>query len=624
MVPCPRAAAFVHQEARSVRLEERVVFKNFSSRHIFNLFVLPLGIMVFLLTPDGEFRQLPCPGTITIGRNDDNNIVERHRTVSGNHCKIIVEPIAGIKNKVQMWLEDCKSMNGTYVGASPLEIEKVIGRTAIHTNWYFRIGHLTKYFQIVEHIPLDADIVVPELTILPKDGKGRMGTRTMGASVDLVPPEIKASTLPKLDIPPKPASSIDGRPGGTVHFAEESPVVVGGGSSSDSVLPALAGTADVGAKAAEGLRPLPQLASAEAKSYTNPPSSQSNSAKGTAFGALKLPAFRVYDKLKEGSLLKYLDLLDQWKDQLISIKDHILKGNADLDRYMKAILAKSYRAKQSKKGRYQGRYLYLANPKVVDKDRDAKESKGDTPRETLLAELVAESMSRQLGSEGGVYDCTEGVLNGLHELLTHCFLGAQIGPTFVENMSDENKELDFLLQNELLTVLQSCILSAQSLQSSALISSITEYYRQRENPCEMASIVEECVTIMRRVAAFIVKSDEIVNEEFSVGEYYEVVLMCVSTVVEEFYDAYTVLLTLSAEAEQATVTHSHANKGSKQVHSTRLVDSYNEEVEEMRQMKYDADLLSLLERVREQEAGLISEKFKRYDVYVFNVNERPI
>ncbi|RYH29197.1 FHA domain-containing protein [archaeon] len=564
--------------------------------------------MVFLLTPDGEFRQLPCPGTVTIGRDEDNNIVERHRTVSGKHCKIILEPIAGVKSKVQMWLEDSKSMNGTYVGPSPLEIEKVIGRAAIHINWYFRIGHLTKYFQIVEHIPLDADIIVPELTILPKDGKGRMGTRTMGASVDLVLPEIKTSTLPKLDIPAKPANN-EGKAGGTVHFAEENPVVVG--NSVDGVLPVLTGAIDPGSKTAEGVRPFPQLPSTEAKAYSNPSSVQTNPPKGTAFGALKLPTFRVYDKLKEGSLLKYLDLLDQWKEQLFSIKDHILKGNSDLDRYIKAILAKSYRAKQSKKGRYQGRYLYLANPKVVDKVRDGNSVKGDTPRETLLAELVAESMSRQLEVEGGVYECSERVLNGLHELLTHCFLGAQIGPTFVQNMSDENKELDFLLQNELLTVLQACIHSAQSLQSSPLISSITEYYRKRENPCEMVSIVEECVTIMQRIAAFIVKSDEIVNEEFSVGEYYEVVLMCISTVVEEIYDVYTVLLTLAAEAEQAAVTHTHTNKGSKQVHSTRLMDSYNEEVEEMRQMKYDADLLSLLERVREQEAGLISEKFKR-------------
>eukprot|EP01031_Cornospumella_fuschlensis_P036560 gene36560-44351_t len=556
--------------------------------------------MVFLLTPDGEFKQLPCPGTVTIGRDESNTIVERHRTVSSEHCKIIIEPITGVKNKVQMWLEDTKSMNGTYVGPSPLEIEKVKGRTALHVNWYIRVGHVNKYFQIVEHIPLDADIVVPELTILPKDRKSQTGSRTMGNSANVVLPEIRTSTLPKLEIPSK-ADNTGGKTGATVQFAEEKGSV-SISNSAEINIPVLPVSNDSESKAG--------VAAPKTDAKTNP--APINLPKGTSFGALKLPTFRVYDKLKEGSLLKYLDLLDQWKDQLLGIKEHILKGNADLDRYIKAVLAKSYRAKQSKKGRYQGRYLYLANPKVADKEqREGNGSKGDTPRETLLAELVAESMSRQLGVEGGVYDCMEGVLNGLHELLTHCFLGAQIGPTLVQDMSDENKELDFLLQNELLTVLQSCIRHAQSLQSSPLVSSISEYYRKRENPCEMLNIVEECVTIMQRIAAFIVKSDEIVNEEFSVGEYYEVVLMCISTVVEEVYDVYTVLLTLSAEAEQAAVTHSHANKGSKRIHNTRLVDSYNEEVEEMRQMKYDADLLSLLERVREQEAGLISEKFKR-------------
>ena len=116
--------------------------------------------MAFLKTDSGEFRQLPVPSILSIGRSNNNHIrpsSNQSKSVSGNHAQLILSYIPN-SDKVEAYIEDLNSKFGTYVGYSPLEIEKLTGRTKLLYGFYIRLGHSPNYFQFFENIPSDAEV----------------------------------------------------------------------------------------------------------------------------------------------------------------------------------------------------------------------------------------------------------------------------------------------------------------------------------------------------------------------------------------------------------------------------------------------------------------------------------
>lgn len=612
--------------------------------------------MVYLFTPNGEYKPLPCPGEVTIGRGDQNSIVIRDRSVSTHHCRLTIETLPP-QDKVQIWIEDLGSKNGTYTGENRLEIEKLIGKKIVHFGDCLRLGYMNDFFQLVDHIPIQQEIAMPELTIVPKttsigmeQGNGgggggngggigsntRYGSGWLGGggggeydprnSVGVGGGGIimeragglernEGLILPDLNLPKATDPA--------VNRVIASQVI-------DSDLPAyaeVAGSVDgTRAPVAGEVQPEVAFASKQGGQSGFQQSVQPNanvslpSPINHVLQSFQLPYFQPFDRDGKGSILKYLDKLDQAREQLISLRILVLKDRHDLDDYIAVVLGKLPKSKE-RKNRYQSRYLQLCAPKQGTAEE--KEGKRNTPREVLMAELLAESMAQASGGES-CFTSTEGVLSRLHDLLQHCLLGSQINssrhrdPTSALSVEElaNSRELDYLVKNELLSALQVGIEQGRIVQQSAVLSAMHQYIKNKESPCNLMEIIENSVEVLLRVASFVTRQEEIVNKHFATFNFYEVLLVSLSYVVEDFYDLYTIFLTLSAEVEQAILTHTHANRNNKG-RLPNLLSSYEDEIDEMRGLKHDADLLALLERVREQEAGLVSERFKRYPLLFF-------
>lgn len=122
--------------------------------------------MVFLKTDTGEFRELLVPSILSIGRGNSNDIRPQSQSVSKQHAQITLSYVPGT-GKVEAWLEDLNSSYGTFAGETPLEIERVKGKIKLYFGFYIRFGHAPNYFQYVETIPPNAEVLRPEIIVSP-------------------------------------------------------------------------------------------------------------------------------------------------------------------------------------------------------------------------------------------------------------------------------------------------------------------------------------------------------------------------------------------------------------------------------------------------------------------------
>jgi hypothetical protein len=122
--------------------------------------------MVFLKTDTGEYRELLVPSIVSVGRGTHNDIRPQNQSVSKSHAQITLSFVPGT-TKVEAWLEDLNSSYGTYAGETPLEIERVRGKIKLYFGFYVRFGNAPNYFQYLETIPANAEVVRPEIVVTP-------------------------------------------------------------------------------------------------------------------------------------------------------------------------------------------------------------------------------------------------------------------------------------------------------------------------------------------------------------------------------------------------------------------------------------------------------------------------
>lgn len=104
--------------------------------------------MVVLVTDNDIYYELRTPGVTTIGRGSSNDVVPESRSISKSHAILTLQMSS--HGKLEMWIEDLNSTNGTYLGSSPLEIHKISGKEKVSYGDYLRFGHSSQYFRILE------------------------------------------------------------------------------------------------------------------------------------------------------------------------------------------------------------------------------------------------------------------------------------------------------------------------------------------------------------------------------------------------------------------------------------------------------------------------------------------
>lgn len=126
--------------------------------------------MAFLKTDSGEYRQLPVPAILSVGRSSTNDIrpsASQSKSMSATHAQISLSYVPNTDNRVEAYIEDIGSRFGTFVGFSPLEIERISGKTKLLYGQYIRFGHSSSYFQYLDKIPSYVEILPPELVVTP-------------------------------------------------------------------------------------------------------------------------------------------------------------------------------------------------------------------------------------------------------------------------------------------------------------------------------------------------------------------------------------------------------------------------------------------------------------------------
>ena len=128
-------------------------------------------MVVLAATDTGLYYVLSIPGKVTIGRGAANNIQPDNKSVSTEHAAIsLINPLVG--NKVELWIEDFQSRNGTYMGPSTSELERVNGIKQMKFGDFVKFGNTTKIYRILESPPpVDATARDPEMSLsIPLQG----------------------------------------------------------------------------------------------------------------------------------------------------------------------------------------------------------------------------------------------------------------------------------------------------------------------------------------------------------------------------------------------------------------------------------------------------------------------
>lgn len=91
--------------------------------------------------------------------------------MSNEHAAILlINPLVG--NRVELWIEDFQSRNGTYWGPTTSELEKVNGKKQMKFGDFIKFGNTTKIYRILESPPpIDATARDPEISLsIPLQG----------------------------------------------------------------------------------------------------------------------------------------------------------------------------------------------------------------------------------------------------------------------------------------------------------------------------------------------------------------------------------------------------------------------------------------------------------------------
>lgn len=124
--------------------------------------------MVVLITDNDVYYELRTPGITAIGRASSNDVIPESRSISKQHAVLTIQMTYG---RMEMWIEDLNSTNGTYLGPSPLEIHKISVKEEVIFGDYLRFGHSSQYFRVLE-------------TVLPNTGTFSAGLQDNMSSDD--------------------------------------------------------------------------------------------------------------------------------------------------------------------------------------------------------------------------------------------------------------------------------------------------------------------------------------------------------------------------------------------------------------------------------------------------------
>ena len=121
-----------------------------------------------VLAWESGYVELKCPGKLNVGRGPTNEYQPESQSVSKLHA--ILELIVGNGGRIDCFLEDLNSRNGTFIGPEPGDMEKLtpaMGKRKIKYGDYIRFGNANSFHRFLEYPPADLETARVEIKEQP-------------------------------------------------------------------------------------------------------------------------------------------------------------------------------------------------------------------------------------------------------------------------------------------------------------------------------------------------------------------------------------------------------------------------------------------------------------------------
>lgn len=524
--------------------------------------------MVYLLTDLGEYRALACPGESTIGRSPDNTFCPESLSVSKIHARIRTNKLG---DKIDMWIEDLNSRNGTYVGESPLDLEKVQGQRKLQFGDYIRFGHSQKFFRVLDKLPEDEQAIPPPELITSgtfKDNIPQMeslnnlnvdkgydyglGETSFAASVSNLNNSYQSS-LKNYSMPSNESRYQNSLNDSALDDAYWSP-----SHTSNSPIKNVDFNDDIWNKMKKELDERDSFALQAAGIETHDNNSQLDSTinkfkskKKAKFQ--KIRPFEPYDHLEchPDLVSKYLVKLNEWRELL---RDAGSLGPDLPSRLADAIISRA--KKTSKASIYLKNNENKKNQNDDEEEYDPKKSQEllikaisalkQTEKEDLWLEFLAEGLP---GGGGGCLNHLGAAMTRLSDLLIACSIAASAS---VDDNINDSPELEVALRQEMSMALTEASRDLDHARSSQVLS-ILKLHSDTIPILDITRIMDCSMNCLVGLTSMAVSSSS--NSPEASLHRVETATLCLCASLEMLAGVYGRLLSLAAEASVACVHH---------------------------------------------------------------------
>jgi len=217
--------------------------------------------------------------------------------------------------------------------------------------------------------------------------------------------------------------------------------------------------------------------------------------------------------------------------------------------------------------------------------------------DTVMSEAVAESILETHQTAAGQLGAC---IKELNDLMRQCLLGSRIDTSLG---LDTSADFDFALQGVIADMLRSCTAQLMGAQSSNVVRALEE----GDVRSNAGLLIQQSIDSLSRAKAFLLGSylqDEAVG--MRTEQIYEIVALCLSAVLNKLDACNIAVWSIGQRADQVTMEHVVNKSGG------FLKASLSLELEEMRKLKKESDLIPLVDRIRQQETNILERKLLRF------------
>jgi hypothetical protein len=243
--------------------------------------------------------------------------------------------------------------------------------------------------------------------------------------------------------------------------------------------------------------------------------------------------------------------------------------------------------------------------------------------DNVMSEAVAEALMDNDRSTTGAIGTA---ITKLNDLMRQCLLGT----TMDSSLPQSSIDFDQVLLGVVTDIIKSSVQSLRSAQQSNLVKALEGYSpestdamtsegassermkssssssRSRSN---IGLLLQQGIDSLTRIISFLhgmYLYDEARAIELQTNDTYEVVALSLSSILNKLDACNVSIWSIGQRADEVTMEHVVTRSGG------FLKSSLSLELEELRKMKRDSELIPLVERIRQQESNILERKLFRW------------